>query len=486
MHCYKKQILSRFMAFGLFFVISAPVVAQHNQVLGKLNDHDTVRGSDHIKSYRVIFDAYLTLDPPPMEVGEEFNLNTIHAKMAKWDLVSSWAESNSVMVEAILQCKDRNLFGLPYTEGDGDAVYAQANLTAEIAVGGSLRRNEFSYLKAIDVISAFAIAEQVRLYEAGEVDKAMDLAVAHLFLLRQLCDRRFLEEKLHSIQLLVDALSNMRDMFYVYFDRITPEQYTELAWFDLPFLRPDRRWLLIPEGDRIISEALLDEVFNKREQADEDLFAATFGGIQSRDAPLERFGAAKRWRMIAPIHSSLQASKNRLKLIYDDWWRRWRVQQYDELLASETQFDMTNSVRYAAVIFSMQNIEAVFGVRNQLVAGVSGTIMAAGLSAYRKELGTYPDNEEKLYGQNVRKITDIDPYDLGYGHLSYRRLDSRTALDIPGNRLLLKDGDCLLYALGEDNEDGRAREHTDAGVEYDLVLWPPIRALSREQGIYID
>lgn len=481
-----KQILSQYMALGLFFVLTTPVIAQHLQVLNQLNDHDTVRGREQIKSYRVIFDAYLTLDPPPMEVGEGFNLTTIHAKMAKWDLVSSWAESNAGMTEAILQCKDRNVFGLPYTEGDADSVYDEAHLTAEIAVGGSLRRNEFQYIKAIDVIAAFATAEQIRFFEAGEVEKALDLGVAHLFLLRQLCDRRFLEEKLHSIQLLVDALSNMRDMFYVYFDRITPEQYTEIAWFDLPFLRPDRRMLLIPEGDKIISEALLDEVFDKKEQADEDLFAATFGGIQSRDAPLERFGAAKRWRMIAPIHSSLQASKDRLILIYDDWWRRWRVQQYDTILESETQFDRTNSVRYAAVIYSMQNIEDVFGVRNQLVAGVSGTIMAAGLSAYNKELGNYPDNQEKLYGQYIRKITDIDPYDLEYGHLSYRRLEGRTALDTPNGRLWLKDGDGLLYALGEDNEDGRAAEHTDTGVEYDLVLWPPIKALSREQGIFID
>ena len=485
MHSY-KQILSQYLAFGLLFVLATPVVAQHRQVLNILNDHDTVRGSEHIKSYRVVFDAYLTLDPPPMEVGEGFNLTTIHAKMAKWDLVSAWAESNAGMAEAILQCKDRNLFGLPYTEGDADSVYAQANLTSEIAVGGSLRRNEFQYLKAIDVIAAFATAEQVRFLEAGEVDKALDLAVAHLFLLRQLCDRRFLEEKLHSIQLLVDALSNMRDMFYVYADRISPEQFTELAWFDLPYLKPDRRKLLIPEGDRIISEALLDEVFNQSEQADEELFAATFGGIQSREAPLERFGAAKRWRMIATIHSSLQASKNRLTLIYDDWWRRWRVQQYDLQLDSESQFEKTNPVRYAAVIYSMQNIEDVFSVRNQLVAGVSGTIMAAGLSAYNKELGNYPDNEEKLYGQNVRKITDIDPYDLEYGHLSYFRLERREALDTPNGRLWLKDGDGVLYSLGVDNEDGRAKEHTDTGVEYDLVLWPPIKALSREQGIYID
>ena len=466
------------LGFGL--AMALPVAGQHEPVIQKLNDHDTIRGSETIKSYRVLFDAYLTLDPPPFEVGDDFNLYTIYPGMSGWSQVSGWAESNPGMAEAILECKDRNMIGLPYGVDEVDAAYQQAGIVAQIAVDGSLRRSEFPYLQAVDTIAAFATAEVYRLLEAGQTQQGLDLAVAHIFVLRQFCDRQFLVEKLYGIQLLVDALANLRDMFYNYFDDITPQQYMGIARSELPFLTPDRKHLAIPEGDRIISEALLDEVFDNREQADADQFAATFGGVQSKNAPMERFGAARRWRMIATVHSSLTASKDRLTLVYDDWWRRWRVQQYDDILDSETQFERTNPVRYAAVIYSMQNIEIVFGVRNQLVAGVSGTILSAGLCAYRKELGTYPDDQEKLYGQYVRKISDIDPYDKEYGHLRFRRLKARTALDSPFARLWLDPDDCVLYARGEDHEDGRARQHTDDGLDGDLVLWPPIKALSRQ------
>ena len=49
-----KQILSPHMAFGLIFILATPIVAQHSEVLSKLNEHDTVIGSEDIKSFRVI------------------------------------------------------------------------------------------------------------------------------------------------------------------------------------------------------------------------------------------------------------------------------------------------------------------------------------------------------------------------------------------------------------------------------------------------
>lgn len=310
------------VALGLGLAMALPVAGQHQSVIQELNDHDTIRGSEAIKSYRVLFDAYLTLDPPPFEVDEDFNLYTIHPGMSGWSQVSGWAESNPGMAGAILECKDRNMIGLPYGVDEVDAAYRQAGIVAQIAVDGSLRRSEFPYLQAAETIAAYATAEVYRLLEAGQTQQGLDLAVAHIFILRQFCDRQFLVEKLYGIQLLVDALANLRDVFYSYFDDITPKQYMDIAWSELPFLTPDSKHLAIPEGDRIISEALLEEVFDNRQQADPDKFAATFGGVQSKNTPLERFGAARRWRMISTVHSSLTASKDRLTLVYDDWWRR--------------------------------------------------------------------------------------------------------------------------------------------------------------------
>ncbi len=452
-------------------------------VLRQLNAGPTVKGTDESKSYRVLFDAYLKLSKPPEPVGPQFNLTTIYPGMPQWKAVADWAESNPQMAEAILACRGRNILGLPYGEEDLDATYREAGLAAVVGFGEGEHRSKFLYLQAMDTIAAFATAEIYRLMEASKVQPALDLAVALNWVLRQLCDRQFLGEKERAIQLLIDALANLRDVMYRYRDVIDAADLTALAKYDIPALRPDRNRLHVPEGDRIVSEALLEAVFNAADnQADPELFATAFASIQSAEAPLTRFGAARRWRMIAAVHGSLEASKERLELIYDDWWRRWRVQEYDALLDTPTQFERTNPVRYAAVIYSMQDIAEAFSLRNQLIAAVNGTAVAAALNAYRKTFNVYPDDKEKIYGQFVRKaISDVDPFDQEFGRLRYRRVDSHDTIDALQGRLRLEEGECILYSKGHDHEDGRARDHSDDGAAGDLVLWPPVKALAREQ-----
>ena len=457
---------------------------QNAAVLSRLNSDPTVRGTQQSKSYRVLFDAFLELDDPPFAVGDDFNLRTIHPGMSQWSLVSDWAESGRHMADAINSSRDRNILGLPYGVDEVDSVYRQAGLVAAIAVEGDLHRNEFRYLEPVDVMSAYATAEIYRRLEAKQFAEALELAVSFNWMLRQLCDRVFYAEKWHSIQLLIDALANLRDMLYSYRQLITADQFAELARNDLPALRPGRGRLLIPEGDRIIAEALLEEVFDNQSQADPEKFARSFAWLQAKDAPLTRFGAARRWRMIALVHGSLDASNKKLKVIYDDWWRRWRVEEYDPILDAQTQFERTNPVRYAAVIYSMQNIEAIFDVRNQLIAAVNGSALAAGLAAYSATYHVYPDDKEKLYGQFVRRlISDIDPFDEEYGPLRYRLLSERDSIETLDGRLWVEADQCILYARGQDHDDDRAAEHTDDGAAGDIVLWPPIRALSREQGL---
>ena len=153
------------------------------------------------------------------------------------------------------------------------------------------------------------------------------------------------------------------------------------------------------------------------------------------------------------------------------------------ILAVPPQFERTNPIRYAAVIYSMQDIADVFLVRNQLIASVNGTAIAAGLCTYLKTFGVYPDDKEKLYGQFVRKaITDIDPYDEQFGPLRYKLLSRRTPIDTPFGRLWVEPKQCLVYAIGQNHLDDRAAEHTPDASTGDFVMWPPIRALARQQG----
>ncbi len=454
-----------------------------NEVLVELNKTRSVVGTHDIKSYPVIFDAFLELDEPPIPLSDVFNNMTIHPEMPDWDVVSGWAESNPEMARAILACESKTLFGLPYGRDQVASEYRNAELVADLGVGGSLRDNRFPYLDAIEVIVTFATAESYRLLEAGRIDDGLDLMMASIFLVRQCCDREFQFEQMYAISLHIEMLENLRDIFYAYRDKLSADTCADLGIRKLPFLRPDRSRLLLPEGDRVVSAALIKEVFDDRGQADREKFADTFAEIQSKDSQLTRFGAARRWRMIAEVHDSKEDSLDRLVLVYNDWWRRWRVETYDPILDIKTQFDRTNPVRYAAVIYSMQNVEKLFEVRNELIAAVNGTAMAAGLCGYTVAYKTYPSSTDKMYAQFCRKRSDRDPFDLELAPFKYRVLDADWPVNTPVGRVEVPEGEGLLYSKGLDHEDDRASAHTDNGAADDLIFWPPMKVLARRAGL---
>jgi len=467
--------------------LDRPASGQYQDLIANLNAHATVAASPDAKSGPAILDAYLDLGDPPMPIGAGFNLYTIHPGMDRWDDVAGWAETNAGLAEAILDARRNNtiVFGLPYGTSNVSARYREAGLYVDVAVDGSLRKIDFAYLDAINEIAAFVAAETYRLLEAGRHDDALDLALAHLLVLRQLIDRDFLEEKLFTVALLKGSLGNLRDVFWTYREDIRYERFVEIAYDDIPFLWPDRRRWFMPEADRKVSERLIDEVFDQAsEQADPAAFRDVFGAIQATEKPLTQFGAALRWERIAAVHGSLEASKQRLKLVYDDWYRRWRVRPYDRILQYTTQFDRTNEIRYAAVLYSMENIQTLFTVRDSLIAEINGTAAAAGLCAYVNRFnGAYPRSMSQLYGQSMRQQYDLDPYDPAKGPFKYELLDERTAVDTALGRLWIEPNTGMLWARGADLEDDRGRTHSDDGAEGDMVLWPPIKAMARTQGL---
>ena len=454
-----------------------------DRVIRTINNASTIDALDRNKSYAVLFDAYIELDEPPMEVGPQFNLRTIHPGMPDWIAVSGWAEGNQEMAEAIREAETRTVFGLPYGRENVERDYRDADLVVLVGVNDTLRNIEFRYLDAIDTIAAFATAESYRLHEAGRHEDGLDMTLAMAFILRQIADRDFMYEKERAITLLTNALSILRDQMYAYLEDIPEEKYFEIAQKRLPFLRPGRGALFMPEADYEVAKGLLDEVFGENEQPDREAFAEAFAGIQSAEKPLTRFGAAKRWKILGDVHDSKQLSLERLKLIYDDWWRRWRIQEYDPILDVPTQLERTNPIRYAAVVYSIRDLESLFGARNRLIVAVNGTAASSGLCGYRKTYGTYPANIQSAYSAFFRKSNDRDFFDEELAPFGYRVLDQRFRVDTPEGQVWLEPGQCILYSVGRDKESDRGSEHTPDGELGDLVIWPPMRAVQREAGL---
>ena len=177
-----------------------------------------------------------------------------------------------------------------------------------------------------------------------------------------------------------------------------------------------------------------------------------------------------------------EASRDKLVDVYDDWWRRWRIRPYDPIQEVPTEFSRLNEVRYAIIAESVADLEDLFDLRLRLIVEINGTIMAAGLCGYRTDRGVWPRDREQAYVTYIPKRFDFDPFDKIYGRFLFEYLgDDRQAVDTDYGRLYVEN--CVVYARGRDHEDSGFKEATLDGITGDMIVWPPLRALAREQGL---
>lgn len=478
----------RLAAFALGAALSvlaaAPAGAQLASVTVKLNE-PWQRVSDSSKSWKPVFTAFADVTPPPSPVGPGFNQTTIWPGMPGWDGVSAWAAANGLLGKALIENQSRLVFGLPYGEDEVEPAMRDRGLCVRVGIDGDIRRVEFPYLDAISTISAWSTAEMYRLAEAGSFEEAMNLGLANLRFLRQVADQHMLAEKAFAFQTMADFASIQRDFLAIYLEKLPVDLLRRMANDEYPYLKPADNERLkrieMPEGDRIVAEALLKQCFDDGGQPSGDRFAETFAGLQSKDQPLTRFGAAKRWTAIAALHGSLDASLAKLNNIYDDWWRRWRTRPYDTMMAMPTELSRANKVRYAAVILAVKDIAALFDLRRRLIAEVDALVTCTGLCGYRRSFGEFPDDIEKAFTTYFPKRFDFDPYDREYGSFIYRRLSEKWPVDTVVGRLWAEGA--ILYGRNEDNEDDRGKTHAEGGGSGDFVLWPPVRQMARAQGL---
>ncbi|MDZ4832096.1 MAG: hypothetical protein SGJ09_18120 [Phycisphaerae bacterium] len=487
---YRRLRRSSFFLAALALAVSVPcamcgsAAAQAQQVIDKLNE-PWQRVQESNKTWKPILTAYLDMTKPPVDIGPEFDPGTIWPGMDKWSDWSAWAEKNAAMGKELVEQQSKLAFGMPYGDDKVDSNFKSRGLFVRITIDPSTNRVDCGYLAAIRAINAYAAADMWRLGAAGKFDDAFKVGLAHLRLLRQLCDQQLVEEKNFAMRTLGDALAIHRDFFQAYLEKIPDETFQRLGTKDYPYLRPadgERlRRIELPEGDRVVAEAVLRQCFDDSSQASPTMFAQVFAGMQSDKAPLERFGAVKRWSQLAALHGSLESSLTKLENVYDDWWRRWRTRQFDVMLTVPTDLSRLNPIRYAAVILAVRDLQDSFAFRRRLIAELDGTAIAAGLCGYKRGFGIWPDDLEKLYTGYFPKKFDFDPYDKEYGRFIFKNLGgTKRPIDTVWGRLFISSP--VLYSRGGDFSDDGFRSHDATGASGDLILWPALRELARSGG----
>jgi len=483
-------------AFLMTATIAGSTLVCDRAVFAQLSDSETaelfvelnkpwLRVPEQEKSSTRLFTAYLDMTNPPKPIGADFNQTTVAPGMEGFADVAKWAETNQSMGETLIALENCRVLGVPYGTEGVDPRFVERGLVAVIGIDGDITKAEFRYIKALETISAYAAAEMYRRCEAGEFDAAFAVGLAHLRILRQAVDQTMFDEKSAALVMLCDALSVHRDVIYTYMEKIGVDRLRKLAFKGYPFLSAGDterlRRLQMPEGDLIVGEVMLKGAFDGVGQADLEQFSKNFAAMQSRSEPLTGFGAAKRWSKIAEVHGSLDASELKLNDVYDDFWRRWRMRPFDQLLTVPTVLSQLNPVKYAAVTLVAKDVQQLFALRSRLSAEICGTVVSAGLASYRVQYGKWPSTLINTYGESLPKRWDYDVYDKAQKGFIYESLGSskRTVeceyglVDVPG---------CLLYARNGDNEGNKAARHIAGGMIDDFVLWPPLRALSRGQG----
>lgn len=444
---------------------------------------------DSNKSWKTILQTAVAMSAPPTPVGAEFNGLTIWPGMADWDKVKEWAGANSDMAKAILTTQDGPskafIFGMPYGRAAIPPELVEKGVYISIGDGPNQFLTNPAYLHVLDTVQAYVVAEMYRLGQEQKFDEALRLGLNTLRLWRQVADQQLLDEKKWALERICDMCSVQRDFMYTFLEQIPAPVLRRMSMDGYPFVRASdgerMMRLQMPEGDRLVAEVALESMFDAQGQADEAKFAAVLSPLQAKEEPLTYFGAVRRWEKMAEVHGSYDATKAKITSIYDDWWRRWRVRYFDPLLDNPTAISRTNHVRYALVVLLAKDMESLFTLRMRTNAELNGTVLACGLCAWHRDLGTWPRSLDQAYAQFVRKRFDYDPFNPKYGRWHYQLLTTPKVVESGEfGRLELKNA--LLYALGLDKQDSGGMAASLDGLSGDFIAWPPLRAVAREQG----
>lgn len=487
MRMHLTPCFGRVLMFILAVMAAAVAQAEDAAVVGALNTPlKDVAQKD--RSAPAIFAAYLKMTPPPIEFGDGFNQGMIWQKMERWSDVAKWAESNPAMGEALIASQFATVLGLPYGTTDADPAWVRAGLTISFSDGTNNGRMNCNYFRAIRAIGAYATAEMYRLGEAGKFDSAFVIGIAYARILRQVCEQSMLEEKLFGLENLAENLSIHRDFMWLYLDQLPAEVMQQVALKEYIFLKPSDneklRRLQMPEGDRIVAAAVLKKALTTSgsSSVDPEQFAQVLGSQESLDGPLQSFNTQEMWRRIATVHGSLEASNDKLENVYDDWWRRWKLRPTSPIQKTATELSRTNPIKYGVVVTMVRDLARAFAWRDAVIAEVNGTVVAAGLCGYYRDFkNTWPKSPERAYAVYFQKRFDFDPYGKKSGPLQYRALSARQAIDTPLGRVWATG--CMVWALGANHDDDNGATHSTDGSVGDLVIWPPVRALARQEGL---
>lgn len=504
---------------GLAWILSPAMLAGSLPAIGLAQDTDQRRFVDELnapilavsedeRAYKIYFEAHELID-----VADE----RLAAAMTSLDPGSNtfqdaigWAgePGQQEAVNLILEknrrgsnATQRKIFGLPYGTHNVDDDLIISDFVVYLRDDLLFDREE-AYLPRYRELVALMRAEAFRRAENGDTSGACEAILAMTRMTRQLCDRRFYDEKHLGMKMLLDAFIEIRDFMWYYRDKLTIADFSGIA-LELERLGLER--IQLPTGEELIGQQLIEQIYGADNRVDKNKFPEVMATFDSLDSPLRRFQAEAYWQQVVDKHRSKREVEVALREAVDNWKLRWRLPLHVSL-APDSEFEQLDDLEYAAVKRPIRDLQNLFDLRIPLATQLNGTATAAGIHAYiTRERAKLVPGEALTEGEVPARLAQVQPsfvsyettlldlYQSGDVKLHYaviRNTDPRFShegypIDTPEGRVTLEEFWPLLYSFGPDQSEdlGKALVHKpqpQKGDQCDIVFFPNVDVMARQ------
>ncbi|GEM_PF-3947883 len=395
----------------------------------------------------------------------------------------------------------RKIFGLPYGTYNVDDDLIISDFVVYMHNDLLFDREE-AYLPRYRELMALLRAEAFHRAENGDATGACEAILGVTRMARQLCDRRFYDEKHLGMNLLLNSFIEIRDFMWYYRDSLSIDDF-KLISLELERLGLER--IELPTGEELIGQQLIEQIYGPDNRVDKQKFPEVMATFDSLGSPLRRFQAEAFWLQVADKHASRKEVDVALDNAVGNWKLRWRLPLHSSL-TPDSEFEQLDDLEYAAVKRPIRDLQKLFDLRIPLVTQLNGTATAAGIHAYIvREKGKLvpgtPMHEAEVPARLAQvqpsfvnyESTLVDMYDSTDTKLHYavvRNTDPRFShegypIDTPDGRILLAEFWPLLYSVGPDQSEdlGKALVHEPnpvSGDKCDIIFFPNVDVMARE------
>lgn len=464
--------------------------------------------SEDERAYKIYFEAHELLDVADERLavaGQRLDPYSTNFKDAL-----DWAgePDQQEAVELILEknkrgsnATQRKIFGLPYGTYNVNDDLLISDFVVYLRQDMLFDREE-AYLPRYQELMALLRAEAFRRAENDDSTGGCEALLGLVRMARQLCDRRFYDEKYVGMNLLLHSFLEVRDFMWFYRDKLSIDDYKLLA-LELERLGLER--IEMPTGEELIGEQLIEQIYKADNHVDRDRFPEVMATFDSLDSPLRRFQAEAFWQQVADKHASRKEVVVALDNAVSNWKLRWRLPLHSSL-TPDSEFEQLDDLEYAAVKRPIRDLQNLFALRVPLVTQLNGTVTAAGIHAYIvREHGKLIPGVPMSEADVPAKLAQIQPafvnyessmldmYRSGGEKLHYavvRNDDPRFAHDgypvqTPDGKLSLEEFWPLLYSVGPDQTENAGatllhNELPDATDKCDILFFPNVDMMIRE------